>query len=152
MGILFQYSCLENSVNKVWWAAVHGVANSQIWLSTHIHDSFICFILSFFFFFNLQVLWLWNVAVMMREYFKYVLVKKKSCLHCVLSWKQISHWTDDRFPLYIIKQTIFRVTWGFVSLLILLFIIHSINIYEVSLVPEVVLGTWDSAMTKFLLV
>ena len=69
---------------------------------------------------------------MMRECFKYVLVKKMLCLHCVLSWKQISHWTDDRFPLYIIKQTIFRVTWGFVSLLILLFIIHSISIYEVS--------------------
>ena len=32
-GNPIQYSCLENSVNRgAWWAAVHGVAQSQTWL------------------------------------------------------------------------------------------------------------------------
>ena len=33
-----QYSCLENSIDKRdWWATVHGVAESQTWLS-HFHQ------------------------------------------------------------------------------------------------------------------
>ena len=33
-GILLQYSCLENSMNRgAWWATVHGVAKSQTRLS-----------------------------------------------------------------------------------------------------------------------
>ena len=33
-GTPFQYSCLENPVDRgAWWAAVHGVAKSQTWLS-----------------------------------------------------------------------------------------------------------------------
>ena len=33
-GILLQYSCLENSMNRgAWWATVHGVAKSQMRLS-----------------------------------------------------------------------------------------------------------------------
>ena len=32
-GNPFQYSCLDNSVDRgAWWAAVHGVAQSQTWL------------------------------------------------------------------------------------------------------------------------
>ena len=35
---LFQYSCLENSMDRgAWRAIVHGVAKSWTWLSTHIH-------------------------------------------------------------------------------------------------------------------
>ena len=37
-GNLFQYSCLENSINNgAWWATVHGVTKSQTWLSAHTH-------------------------------------------------------------------------------------------------------------------
>ena len=90
------------------------------------------FILSFFFFFKSSSFLALKCCCDDEGVFQICFSEKKLCLHCVLSWKQISHWTDDRFPLYIIKQTIFRVTWGFVSLLILLFIIHSISIYEVS--------------------
>ena len=37
-GNPLQYSCLENSMDRgVWWATVHGVAKSQIWLSTCVH-------------------------------------------------------------------------------------------------------------------
>ena len=33
-GNLFQYSCLENSMDReTWWATVHGVAKSWTWLS-----------------------------------------------------------------------------------------------------------------------
>ena len=33
-GTLLQYSCLENPTDGgAWWAAVHGVAKSQVWLS-----------------------------------------------------------------------------------------------------------------------
>ena len=33
-GYPLQYSCLENSINRVaWWAKVHGVAKSQAQLS-----------------------------------------------------------------------------------------------------------------------
>ena len=32
------YSCLGNPMDRgAWWATVHGVAKSQIWLSMHIH-------------------------------------------------------------------------------------------------------------------
>ena len=35
-GNPLQYSCLENPmVRESWWATVHGVAKSWIWLSTH---------------------------------------------------------------------------------------------------------------------
>ena len=35
-GILLQYSCLENSMNRgAWWATVHGAAKSQTRLSMH---------------------------------------------------------------------------------------------------------------------
>ena len=36
-GNLFQYSCLGNPMDRDWWAAVHGIAKSQTWLSTHAH-------------------------------------------------------------------------------------------------------------------
>ena len=39
-GNLFQYSCLENPMDRgVWWVIVHGVAESTTWLSnwTHTH-------------------------------------------------------------------------------------------------------------------
>ena len=37
-GNSLQYSCLENSMNRgAWQAAVHGVAKSQMLLSTHTH-------------------------------------------------------------------------------------------------------------------
>ena len=37
-GNPFQYSYLENSMDReTWWATVHGVAKSQTWLSTHTH-------------------------------------------------------------------------------------------------------------------
>ena len=33
-----QYSCLDNSMHRgAWWVTVHRVAESQAWLSTHIH-------------------------------------------------------------------------------------------------------------------
>ena len=35
-----QYSCLENPMDRAWWAIVHGVAKSQTWLkrlSTSMH-------------------------------------------------------------------------------------------------------------------
>ena len=33
-GTPLQYSCLENPMDgEAWWAAVHGVAESRIWLS-----------------------------------------------------------------------------------------------------------------------
>ena len=36
-GNPLQYSCLENSMDRrAWWAAVHGVAKSQMQLSTYI--------------------------------------------------------------------------------------------------------------------
>ena len=35
-GNTFQYSCLENSMNRgAWWATVHVVPTSQTLLSTH---------------------------------------------------------------------------------------------------------------------
>ena len=37
-GNLFQYSCLENPMNRgAWWATVQKVAQSQTRLSTRIH-------------------------------------------------------------------------------------------------------------------
>ena len=39
VGMATQYFCLENSMDRrAWWAAVHGVAKSQIRLSLHIYD------------------------------------------------------------------------------------------------------------------
>ena len=32
-GTPLQYSCLENPMDRAWWAAVHGVAKSRTWLS-----------------------------------------------------------------------------------------------------------------------
>ena len=44
-GNPLQYSCLENPINRgAWWATVHGVTKSRIWLSNFT------FFLSFFFF------------------------------------------------------------------------------------------------------
>ena len=41
-GYALQYSCLDNPVNRgAWWAAVHGVAQSQTWLkwlSMHVGE------------------------------------------------------------------------------------------------------------------
>ena len=35
-GHLSQYSCLENPMDRgAWWAAAHGVAKTQTWLSMH---------------------------------------------------------------------------------------------------------------------
>ena len=37
-GNPLQYSCLENPMDRgAWWATVHGVAKSQIWLSDSAH-------------------------------------------------------------------------------------------------------------------
>ena len=37
-GYPLQYSCLENPMDReAWWATVHRVTKSQIWLSTHVH-------------------------------------------------------------------------------------------------------------------
>ena len=37
-GQPFQYSCLENSMNRgAWWATVRGVAKSRAWLATNTH-------------------------------------------------------------------------------------------------------------------
>ena len=37
-GTPLQYSCLENPMDGgAWWAAVHGVAKSQTWLTTDTH-------------------------------------------------------------------------------------------------------------------
>ena len=37
-GNPLQYLCLENSMDRgAWWATVHEVTKSQIWLSTHAH-------------------------------------------------------------------------------------------------------------------
>ena len=37
-GYLFQYSCLENSMDRgAWQATVHGITKSQTRLSTHTH-------------------------------------------------------------------------------------------------------------------
>jgi len=34
-GTLLQYSCQENSTGRIaWWVTVHGVAKSQMWMST----------------------------------------------------------------------------------------------------------------------
>ena len=36
-GNPFQYSCLENSLDReIWHAAVHGIGESQTWMSTHL--------------------------------------------------------------------------------------------------------------------
>ena len=41
-GNPFQYSHPENSMDKgAWWATVHGVTNSQTWLSMHIQPYYI---------------------------------------------------------------------------------------------------------------
>ena len=40
-GHPFQYSCLENSLDgEIWHATVHGIAESQTWLSTHLMHSY----------------------------------------------------------------------------------------------------------------
>ena len=37
-GYTFQYSCLENSIDRgIWWVTVHGVPQSQKWLSVRTH-------------------------------------------------------------------------------------------------------------------
>ena len=37
-GNPFQYSCLENPMNRgSWWATVHGVTKSWTWLSNQVH-------------------------------------------------------------------------------------------------------------------
>ena len=38
-GNPLQYSCLEYSMDRVWWAIVHGVANSQTQLSMHTKEN-----------------------------------------------------------------------------------------------------------------
>ena len=43
-GTPLQYSCLENPMDRAWWAAVHGVTKSRIWLrdftfTFHFHAS-----------------------------------------------------------------------------------------------------------------
>ena len=39
-GYPFQYSCLENSMERgAWWATVHGAAKSWTQLGTHTHFS-----------------------------------------------------------------------------------------------------------------
>ena len=43
-GNPLQYPCLENPIRGIWWATVHGVTKSQMWLSNrmcvplHYHD------------------------------------------------------------------------------------------------------------------
>ena len=40
-GNSFQYSCLENFVDRgAWWALVHAIAKSWIWISDYYIDSF----------------------------------------------------------------------------------------------------------------
>ena len=36
-GNPFHYACLDNAMDRVWWATVHGVVKSQTQLSTHTH-------------------------------------------------------------------------------------------------------------------
>ena len=55
-GNSFQYSCLENSMDRgAWWVTVHEVTKSQTWLSDWVHNTqwftntcFQCFVLFFF--------------------------------------------------------------------------------------------------------
>jgi len=57
-GNLFQYSCLENPMDRrAWWVTVHGIKKSQMWLSswacTHIpvlYEIFLYGVLSLFFY------------------------------------------------------------------------------------------------------
>ena len=52
-GNPLQYSCLENSTDRgAWWATIHGVAKSQMQLSTHTH----LFIYLFIYFESIKLL------------------------------------------------------------------------------------------------
>ena len=39
-GNPLQYSCLENSMDRVWWAIVHGVTKSWTWLVDEYYHFF----------------------------------------------------------------------------------------------------------------
>jgi len=51
-GNPFQYSCLENRMDRgAWWATVHGAAKSQAQLSDSAHSTYSLFFLNWVFFF-----------------------------------------------------------------------------------------------------
>ena len=68
-GNPLQYSCLENPVEReAWWAAVHGVTQSQIQLKQCMHACKPVFFFNFILLFNFTILyWFCHISTWIRH-------------------------------------------------------------------------------------
>ena len=86
-GNPYQYSCLENSIDRgAWWATVHGVAKRQIWLSNYTFLKQICCLSIQFADAFIRPTETWDE--MQKQGKKYISIYK-SCLHLLSILTQV---------------------------------------------------------------